>query len=284
MKGSSIKIATVGALTLALLVSTSVVSADATTTQDRQGRREIRQNGQQERKDIRGEGRAVRAGIASSTREGVRDIRHSSSTPEAKRGEIEKLRGEKRDELRANGSSTRSELRDSREKTLGALKENGDKLKTDIKARRDALQAKMKADKKAKKEKLSKDKQARVLENVNNVYAKLSDRVKSLTEADAKIADKIAKLNATGVSTTAVQDLLLTAQTALTTAKVDIEATKSLVTDQATASSTSKDQINSLIQKAQASMKTAGEAYKKTLDALKPLARPTTSTATTTSN
>jgi hypothetical protein len=56
MKGISLKIVTVSAFSFALLVTTSVVSAQ-TPAQDREARKDIRQGSIQERKDIRTENR-----------------------------------------------------------------------------------------------------------------------------------------------------------------------------------------------------------------------------------
>ena len=86
-----------------------------------------------------------------------------------------------------------------------------------------------------------------------------------------------------GKDVSKIEDQYKIAELELTRAKAGVVVASTLSVKQIM-SSTSKGVIRDLVKETEDTIKNAGEAYKKTLDALKPLAEPTTSTATTTSN
>lgn len=165
-------------------------------------------------------------------------------------------------ELRASTSmnvkSQRLEMRkENRMEARDDMREKAEELRTSIKEARTK-----KLDDKAK---------GRVEIRLDNLYKMLTNRLDRLTRVDAEITKRLAGKT----DVVAVLALQASAQTALAKARVDIEATKSASLTELT-STTSKVVLRNLVNTAEASIKTAAEAYKKVTQAM-PKTRGTAS-------
>jgi hypothetical protein len=158
-----------------------------------------------------------------------------------------------------------------------ALKENMDARKKALEARRVELKAqidKIKAEQKdARMKKLDEKAKERVAGKLNDIYKNLDERIARLTKVDVEVAARITKIGSSSVDISAAAALLVTAQTALSKAKTDVDATKAALAAEANAS-TSKEAIRALVKTAEDSIKAAGAAYQKVIEAIKALPKP----------
>ena len=95
----------------------------------------------------------------------------------------------------------------------------------------------------------------------------LNNQLDRLSKADARIGEKLDSLKAKGVDVSASSAQYIVAQTALAKAKVDVEATSSLSTEQA-GTETSKETLRSLVKTATDSIRSAGAQYKEVIKLL----------------
>jgi hypothetical protein len=169
------------------------------------------------------------------------------------------------DERYATSPEARKEMRAEMKNTNDEKKSE---LKVKIDARKDELKKKiegMKADKKDEKtKKLDEQAKERVIGHLTNIYDRLYTRITRLTKVDAEITRRLA----TRSPEPAVLVLHASAQSLLAQAKVDVEATKAASAAELT-TTTSKEALRSLVTTAETSIKNAGEAYKKVVQALK---------------
>jgi chromosome segregation ATPase len=152
-------------------------------------------------------------------------------------------------------------------------------MQNDIKEKRDELKKKLETLKKEKKQKLDEKKKGVVNTALKNIFARFSERIEQLTNIDTRLGAKTTELQTKGTDVTNTIALLTSAKTALEKAKVDIEATKTLASEQ-TSTSTSKEVLKSLINTADASIKSAKDSYKKVGESLRPFLEGSTSTST----
>ncbi len=153
-------------------------------------------------------------------------------------------------------------------KKVEALKENSLKIQAAIKARKAELEAKIKQQKEIKKQKLEAAKKALVQKKLKAIFDRLNAEATKLTAIDATTTVKINEAGAAGKDITAVSQLLVDAQSALSLAKTDIAAAKAAAMDQ-TNTSTSAETIKNLVATADNSLKKAVEAYKKVRESLR---------------
>lgn len=160
------------------------------------------------------------------------------------------------------------ERREALESAHAEYREN---LKDAIEARHKELKAKLDtklAEKRAKK--LDDKAKDRVEKTVANIYERLSNTIYKLTKVDIRIKTRITELENKGVDTNSVKVLLTTAETALTKAQTDVEATKALIASEV-AGATSKESLRALVTTAVDSIKSAGKSYEAVHKALKEL-------------
>lgn len=223
----------------------------------------------------------------ADARADIRDVRIDA------KGDAQKIRQEGRDNraaIQQNATGTRPDLRvllkDNRQNVVEALKDNAEDRKKAVEARRLELKSQIDkikaANKDARMKKLDEKAKERVGNKIGSIYKGLEERVARLTKIDAELSARIATAANAGNDTSAAAALLTTAQAALTKAKTDVEATKVALAAEANAS-TSKEAIRTLVKTAEDSIKAAGEAYKKVVEAVKALPRPE-GPATTTPN
>jgi DNA repair exonuclease SbcCD ATPase subunit len=238
---------------MALTCTPSNVSAEATTT------KQIRLQGRTQIQQIRAEAQDERQQIRDTFKSNMSIIKNSSSTSDEKRDE-RKAEVEKRNILlRATATSTRAEVKEIRADILKKVQERKDELRSELKVKLAT-----------KKQKLQDAAIKRIQNRLANVYERLHERIQNLVTVDAKLTDKINALTNTGTSTANMQTLLATAKSTLEVATTDVAATKAISEDQLSASSTSKEALTALITKAQTSVKSAAEAYRKVVQALRP--------------
>jgi hypothetical protein len=161
-----------------------------------------------------------------------------------------------------NGKSDRPQLS---EEEKAAIKVKMDARKAEIKGKIEAR----KDENKVKLEAKAKD---RVKALLANVFKMLSNQIDRLSKVDKRIGEKIAALQTSGIDVTAMNTQYVIAQTALAKAKVDVEATSSISTEQAD-TETSKEALRSLVKTAEDSIKAAGAEYRKVI-ALMPKEAP----------
>jgi hypothetical protein len=165
----------------------------------------------------------------------------------------------------------------NRPQKIEALKVNIEARKKAVEVRRVELKAQIDRQKAVRKEenlkRLDAKAKERVAEKIRGIYRGLEERIARLTKVDAELAARITKISGTGVNVSTVTPLMTAAQTAFAKAKTDVEATKTALIAE-TATATSKESIRALVKTAEDSIKAAGEAYKKVMDALKILPKP----------
>lgn len=267
---------------LALVISGfSVASAqdDASKNTSSAPRKEFRDT----RAAIREVATSTRRNIIQSTKTEVKDLQ---ATGKDTRKEIlennkGKMSSTTRDELRTNRASTTDAIKAVREGRRTDLMANRASTTEAIGAKKTELLQEIAKRKTDKKKKLADKALAAVQDAVGKVYSNLNDKLSRLSKVDASLTAKISTLKNSGTDVTSASALLVTAQTSLAKATVDVQATASLIHDQ-TATSTSKEILKSLIKTAQTSVKTAGENYKKVAESIKAYL-PKTSVASSTS-
>lgn len=225
-------------------------------------RKEIRATAQTERKDIRAIATSTRRTIMQAGKDAAKNIRE-----EAKDGLMNRASTTKA--LRDNRASTTEALKGNRASTTEAMKANREAMLKEIKVRQDALKKQIEAKKGEKKQKLDDQKKAVVAGALQNIFKKLIEKTAKLAVIDGRLNAKVTELRIKGTDVTTEASLLVDAKALLEKAQVDVEATRTLASQQA-ATSTSKEILKSLVNTAQASIKTAADAYKKVGENLKP--------------
>lgn len=225
-------------------------------------RKEIRNDAQEVRKDIRQTATSTRRNIIQTGKSKAEDIR---------------------EDLKANRASTTKALRENRASTTAAIRANREELRGEIKEKRDELKKKLETFKKEKKQKLDDKKKGVVNTALKNIFARFSERIAQLTNINSRLRAKITELQAKGTDVASTVTLLTSAKTALEKAEVDVEATKTLASEQ-TATSTSKEILKSLVNTADESIKSAKDSYKKVGESLRPFLGGDISASSTVSN
>ncbi|MES2985988.1 MAG: hypothetical protein V4686_02590 [Patescibacteria group bacterium] len=175
-------------------------------------------------------------------------------------------RMEMKQELKAERAETRADIKELRTEAKAEIKEKMVEMKATLKE--------------AKAKKLDERAKVRVEARLNRIYTHLAKRITHLVKVDAEITKRLS----TRVASSSVTTLHMAAKTALVQAKLDVEATKASSTVALNAT-TSNAIFRSLVETAEASIKTTAEAYRKIVPALAKLPKiqvTATTTASTT--
>lgn len=202
----------------------------------------IRQGAADAQKDIQQSARTNRLNIIQNSENTSRDGRM-----------------ERREDLRQLHASTTAALQANRASTTAAIKALREGFLKDIKARKDE-----------KKKKLGEEAQGRVQKILGKIYNGLNAQIARLTRVDTWLKDKINTLRSQGKDVTTATSLLVAAETAFAKAKVDVEAT-SVVAREQSATTTSKEILKDLVNKAETSIKAAAKSYKAVAENIKPM-------------
>ncbi len=123
---------------------------------------------------------------------------------------------------------------------------------------------------KEKKQKLQQEARTRVQQRIFKIYSLFNQKLARLQRADTKITAKLNQAKAAGIDVSAILPLQQSAQETLQTAKLSVEAGRTLALQQV-ATSSSKEILKDLIKNSEKSIKSAAESYKKVAEALEPL-------------
>lgn len=146
--------------------------------------------------------------------------------------------------------------------------ENRMELRAEVKTKMTELRDSVKE---ARTKNLEEEAKVRVVVKLDKIFDRLTNRLDRLTKIDAEITKRLS----TRANTAPVVSLQVSAQTALAKAKVDVEAAKAAAVAEVK-TTTSKEVLRNLVKTAEASIKTAGEEYKKVVEEMKDLPRATT--------
>ena len=135
-------------------------------------------------------------------------------------------------------------------------------MKVKFEARKEELKKKIEVRKGELKIKLEDKAKERVKNILANMWKMLNNQLDRLSKADARIGEKLASLKEKGLDVSKASAQYTVAQTALAKAKLDVEATSSLSSEQAD-TETSKETLRSLVKTASDSIKSAGAEYRK---------------------
>ncbi len=143
--------------------------------------------------------------------------------------------------------------------------EQREKMRANAEARKEEIKAKIAERKGEIKMKLEAKAKERVKMTLATIFKRLNAQLDKLVKLDVRVGEKITALKTGGMDTTAMSSQYVIAQTALAKAKVDVEATSSISTDQAN-TETSKETLRSLVKTAEDSIKAAGAEYRKVIE------------------
>jgi rRNA maturation endonuclease Nob1 len=135
-------------------------------------------------------------------------------------------------------------------------------MKKKYEVRKAELKSKIETRKGEIKIKLEDKAKERVKNILANMWKMLNNQLDRLSKADARIGEKLASLKEKGLDVSKASAQYTVAQTALAKAKLDVEATSSLSSEQAE-TDTSKETLRSLVKTASDSIKSAGAEYRK---------------------
>lgn len=214
-------------------------------------------------------------------REGNQKLDQIRDDARAKAEDIRKNAQQERASILKNATGTSPEIRAALQannaKRVEAIKENLEMRKKSVEARRLELKSeleKLRADRKdAIVKKLDTNAKKRVAKKIEDIYKKLEGMITRLTKADSEIVARITKISDAGGDISSITPLIDVAQAALSKAKTDVEATKTALTAE-TNTETSKEAIRALVKAAEGSIRSAAEAYKKVMVAMKSIPKP----------
>jgi hypothetical protein len=135
-------------------------------------------------------------------------------------------------------------------------------MKLKFETRKEELKKKIEVRKGELKIKLEDKAKERVKNILANMWKMLNNQLDRLSKADTRIGEKLASLKEKGLDVSKASAQYTVAQTALAKAKLDVEATSSLSSEQAE-TETSKETLRSLVKTASDSIKSAGAEYRK---------------------
>lgn len=166
------------------------------------------------------------------------------------------------------------------------FKEKIDSKRTEIKKEIEEFK---KTKQESREKKLDDNSKEKVQKQIGLIYTKLQAKIVKLSKIDSDLTRKIAvRTSYSGTSSAetiaTIKSLQLASQDLLVKARVDVEGTK-ITIDREVSSTTTKEVIRLLVKKAEESIKTTAESYKKVADLLKTIKKPedrTFSTTTTT--